>query len=176
MVYGFDDAHNKKEVAGRSEINSLWALAEGAQVNLAFTDGASMSDADLLPETGVYFVPSTANNIPSAHDYVIFVLSVDSNNSTIMQLAISTNGTYLYTRMYVNSAWTMWKRWASYSYVNNTFTVTYSGTEAPDNANGKNGDTYYLLANNAIQAMYVKINNIWMEVNTNGTDDSTESV
>lgn len=164
MVYGFDNAHNKKEVADRSEINSLWALAQSAQADLSFTDGASMSDADLLPETGVYFVPSTADHIPSAHDYVIFVLSVDSNNSTIMQLAISTNGTYLYTRMYVNDAFTAWKRWASYSYVNDTFPLVYSGTEQPDNANGKDGDTYYLLANDEIQSMYVKLNGIWMEV------------
>lgn len=172
-AYGFDIAHNKIEVPDITDFNSLALSVLGKQTDLSATDGTAQEDANDVKTTGIYYIPATADNVPSAHDYVLLVFSLDTENSTVMQVAISVNGTYIYTRMYANTYFTAWKRWASYSYVNNTFPVTYSGNTVPDDANGKNGDHYYYLVDGAVQTMYVKLNDSWMEVITH--DAAVES-
>lgn len=166
-VFGFDVGHNKVAVPEESDFNTLALAVLGKQADLSATDGTAQEDANEVKTTGIYYIPSTADNVPSAHDYVLLVFSLDTENSTVMQVAISVNGTYIYTRMYANTYFTEWKRWASYSYVNNTFPVTYSGDTVPDDANGKNGDFYYYIINNKISNMYVKLNNMWLDVLSN---------
>ena len=171
-VYGFDNGHNKVEVPTNTEFAALAVAVLGKQADLSATDGTAQEDANDVKSTGIYYIPSTADNVPSAHDYVLLVFSLDAENNTVMQVAISVNGTYIYTRMYANSYFTAWKRWASYSYVNNTFPVTTSGTTLPDDASGKDGDTYYYIVNNSIQTMFVKLDGAWMEVMTRDTVES----
>ena len=170
-VSGFDTGHNKVQVPTMSEFAALTEAVLAKQTDLAATGGEPQDDADDLKVTGIYYIPATADNVPSAHDYVIVVCSIDDENTAVMQVAISTNGTYIYTRMYVNSYFTAWKRWAAYSYVNNTFPLVTSGTTLPDTASGKNGDIYYYIDNGTITKVYGKLNNVWMEVKPNATLD-----
>ena len=170
-VSGFDAGHNKVQVPTMAEFTALTASVLSKQADLAATEGEPQSDADNVKTTGIYYLPATAANVPSAHNYVLVVCAIDDSNTAVMQVAISTNGTYIYTRMYVNSAFTAWKRWAAYSYVNNTFPLVTSGTTTPDDANGKNGDIYYYIENGTITKVFGKLNNTWMEVKPNATLD-----
>lgn len=178
-TYGFDSAWNKVEVAEAEALATLQTVVAGKQAKLDATEGVAQEDANDLTITGIYYIPNTADNVPSDSNYVLVVCSIDDTASAVMQVAISTDGTYIYTRMYVNSAWTIWKRWASQTYVNSTFARTYSGTTAPDNNNGKDGDTYYQLGtdendNTIIDKMYVKLNDTWMQVSKEEAEEVSE--
>ena len=173
-TYGFDSAWNKVEVAEAEAVAILQTTVAGKQAKLNATEGAPQTDANDLKVTGIYYIPSTADNIPSASNYVIIVCSVDDTNSAVMQVAITTDGTYIYTRMYANTAWTIWKRWASQTYVNSTFPRTYSGIELPDDTVGKNGDVYYYISDNKITKVYAKLNDKWEEITVESSGSSTE--
>ena len=176
-VYGYDSAWNKVEVAEESDLATLAISVASKQEKLNATGGTAQSDPDDLKTTGIYYVPSTADNIPSNSNYVIIVCSIDDTGTAVMQVAITVDGTYIYTRMYVNTMWTIWKRWASQTYVNSTFTRVYSGTTAPDVELGKNGDIYYYISDNEISKIYTKIDDIWKENKTEGSiDDLTDRV
>lgn len=176
-VYGYDSAWNKVEVAEESDLATLAISVASKQEKLNATGGAAQSDPDNLKTTGIYYVPSTADNIPSNSNYVIIVCSIDDSGSTVMQVAITVDGTYIYTRMYVNTMWTIWKRWASQTYVNSTFTRVYSGTTVPDVDLGKNGDIYYYISNNEISKIYTKLDDVWKENKQEGSvEDLTDRV
>lgn len=176
-VYGYDPAWNKVEVAEESDLATLAISVASKQEKLNATGGAAQSDPDDLKTTGIYYVPSTADNIPSNSNYVIIVCSIDDSGTAVMQVAITVDGTYIYTRMYVNTMWTIWKRWASQTYVNSTFTRVYSGTTVPDADLGKNGDIYYYISDNEISKIYTKIDDVWKENKTEGSvEDLTDRV
>lgn len=176
-VYGYDSAWNKVEVAEESDLATLAISVASKQEKLNATGGAAQSDPDTLKSTGIYYVPSTADNIPSNSNYVIIVCSIDDTGTAVMQVAITVDGTYIYTRMYVNTMWTIWKRWASQTYVNSTFTRVYSGTTVPDADLGKNGDIYYYISDNEISKIYTKIDDVWKENKTEGSvEDLTDRV
>ena len=176
-VYGYDSAWNKVEVAEESDLATLAISVASKQEKLNATGGAAQSDPDDLKTTGIYYVPSTADNIPSNSNYVIIVCSIDDSGTAVMQVAITVDGTYIYTRMYVNTMWTIWKRWASQTYVNSTFTRVYSGTTVPDADLGKNGDIYYYISNNEISKIYTKLDDVWKENKTEGSvEDLTDRV
>lgn len=176
-VYGYDSAWNKVEVAEESDLATLAISVASKQEKLNATGGAAQSDPDTLRTTGIYYVPSTADNIPSNSNYVIIVCSIDDTGTAVMQVAITVDGTYIYTRMYVNTTWTIWKRWASQTYVNSTFTRVYSGTTIPDPDFGKNGDIYYYISDDEISKIYTKLDDVWKEAKQEGSaEDLAERV
>lgn len=176
-VYGYDPAWNKVEVAEESDLAALAISVASKQEKLNAAGGAAQSDPDDLKTTGIYYVPSTADNIPSNSNYVIIVCSIDDSGTAVMQVAITVDGTYIYTRMFVNTMWTIWKRWASQTYVNSTFTRVYSGTTVPDADFGKNGDIYYYISDNEISKIYTKLDDVWKENKTEGSvEDLTDRV
>ena len=176
-VYGYDSAWNKVEVAEESDLATLAISVASKQEKLNATGGAAQSDPNDLKTTGIYYVPSTADNIPSNSNYVIIVCSIDDSGTAVMQVAITVDGTYIYTRMFVNTMWTIWKRWASQTYVNSTFTRVYSGTTVPDADLGKHGDIYYYISDNEISKIYTKLDDVWKENKTEGSvEDLTDRV
>lgn len=63
------------------------------------------TDANLCTESGLWYVPNTGTNIPTANATVIWVGKVGSD--VIMQLAIDKNGA-TYTRAMFLGTWTAW--------------------------------------------------------------------
>lgn len=172
-IHGFDDANNKVVVPTKAEFDSLGNTVGLKQVVLNATQGVTQEDCNDLKTTGVYYISAASDNRPSNHNYVIFVLSLDDDNTTVKQEGLSTDGNYVYTRLYLSGGWTPWKRWCSYDYYQaNTSSVTY-GSTMPSRTTGKDGDIFYRTqVSNGVTSVvgcYLKVNGEWVSTISDAT-------
>jgi len=75
---------------------------------LVYKRNPTKQSADDYLDTGIYFVPSTVENLPSDNDYILQVIK-SMNNSFQFATSISGNnrGAY-FTRRYANNSWNAW--------------------------------------------------------------------
>lgn len=160
-TYGYDDGFNKVEVPTSVSFTELVATVAAKQAKLNATQGTAQTDCNDLTSTGVYYVPSTATNVPSSADYIVLVFPLDDEGTIITQIAISTGSTLFYVRTYASASWTAWNSVASST--QGLVTETFISSSLPVSSTGKNGDAYYYIQNNLLTKMYVKVNGSWQE-------------
>lgn len=160
-IYAYDEGYNKQEIP--SSLNDIVSEIDAKQDLLNATQGEPQTDYNAVLTMGVYYMPVTATNKPSNTTYILFVAPIDDEGSAIMQVAYSTGGTLMYSRVYSGGFWSPWLRWATYESVQQlSVPRALNGSTVPDSDLGKDGDTYYLMANGGIATTYIKINGNWM--------------
>ena len=160
-TYGYDDGFNKVAVPTSTSFTELVTTVAAKQAKLNATQGVAQDDCDDLTSTGVYYVPSTADNVPTLANYIVLVFPSDDEGTIITQIAVSTGSTLFYVRTYVNASWTSWNSVASST--QGLVPEVFISSSLPASSIGKNGDTYYYIQNNLINKMYIKVNNSWQE-------------